>query len=325
MMVDLNTDIELKSYLIGLFTSDICTFNDHNIQIQCSNKELKDNIKYTLSNYFTTIYDNNLHYKLNIVCDSKLYTDLVESSKSYANYLQNCDSKWHFIRGFFDGCGYISIIEYSCKISSLNKEILSLIQNVCNVPCLHKDNYLIFEGINLIEFLGQLYTESNIKLDCKYNDFVNFLSRSKQSPLPSFKFVKTCPEAISPSKTNITDSGFDLHLIKKVKVVNNVYFYDTGIKVRPQIGYYFDLVARSSISKTGWMLANNVGIIDITYSGSILVCLVKVVPDAKELELPIKLVQLIPRNLIMMVPEEVDDLDNTSRGNGGFGSTDIKN
>jgi dUTP pyrophosphatase len=158
--------------------------------------------------------------------------------------------------------------------------------------------------------------------------------------LPVFKYAKTCDSARPPEKSRISDTGYDLHLIKKIKEVNGVHYFDTCIRVQPEYGYYFDLVGRSSISKTGWTLANNVGIIDMSYRGSIIVALVPSVDKPKDLELPCKLVQLIPRKVIIMdEPEEVIDiekterndtgglgsnqfLNNTKRGDGGFGSSD---
>jgi dUTP pyrophosphatase len=138
----------------------------------------------------------------------------------------------------------------------------------------------------------------------------------------SFNYKKTDPNAIAPSKAHPTDSGFDLHLIKKVKeLTTNVTLYDTGISVEPPPGYYFELVGRSSISKSGYMLANNVGIIDESYRGSIMAALIKVDPDAAPLEFPCRLVQLIPRQLVLMNPNEISELTETERGAGGFGSS----
>lgn len=138
----------------------------------------------------------------------------------------------------------------------------------------------------------------------------------------SFSYKKTDANAVPPSKAHPTDSGFDLHLIKKVKdLTSNVTLYDTGISVQPPAGYYFELVGRSSISKSGYMLANSVGIIDESYTGSIMAALIKVDPNAAPLELPCRLVQLIPRPLILMEPQEVSELTETARGDGGFGSS----
>lgn len=140
-----------------------------------------------------------------------------------------------------------------------------------------------------------------------------------------FEFSKDDKNAFPPFKNYKTDSGYDLVLIKKVKNYGDVILYDTGIKVRPPKGYYFDLVPRSSIIKTGHMLANSVGIIDCTYTGTIKVPLVKIHKDIHDLDLPQRLVQLIPRKLTHLEIKEVEDISNdTNRGDKGFGSSGHK-
>jgi len=137
----------------------------------------------------------------------------------------------------------------------------------------------------------------------------------------NFKYKKTLPGAIAPTKAHHEDSGFDLVLIKRLRKVSRVEYYDTGISVEPPPGYYFELYGRSSISKSGYMLANNVGIIDQNYRGSIVAALIKINSDAPELELPCKLIQMIPRQFIHLEPICVNELTDTDRGDGGFGST----
>jgi len=139
--------------------------------------------------------------------------------------------------------------------------------------------------------------------------------------MATFHFHKTLVDAVTPSKAHAEDSGFDLTLVQKIKEENGVAFYDTGIAVQPPPGYYFEVFGRSSISKSGWMLANNVGIIDSSYRGSIRVALVKVVATAPDITLPCKLVQMIPRQFVHLEPVEVDELTDTIRGEGGFGSS----
>lgn len=139
--------------------------------------------------------------------------------------------------------------------------------------------------------------------------------------MAQFQFKKTLPNAVAPTKAHATDSGFDLVLVEKIKEENGVVFYDTGIAVQPPPGYYFELVGRSSISKTGYMLANNIGIIDNDYRGSIKVALVKHNKDMPDLELPIRLVQIIPQIVRDITAMEVTELSDTVRGDGGFGST----
>jgi deoxyuridine 5'-triphosphate nucleotidohydrolase len=128
--------------------------------------------------------------------------------------------------------------------------------------------------------------------------------------------------AIPPKRTRPSDSGYDLWLIEKEKTFGNVTMYNTGVVVTPPSGYYFDMVPRSSIIKKGYMLANSVGIIDQGYTGEIKVPLMKTDPDAPELELPCKLVQLIPRKWYPFEPVPVEEIMSTNRQTGGFGSSD---
>jgi dUTP pyrophosphatase len=137
----------------------------------------------------------------------------------------------------------------------------------------------------------------------------------------SFQYKKVDPNAFAPFKERSSDSGFDLTLIKKVKTVGKTEFYDTGIQICPPRGFYFDLVPRSSITKTGYSLKNSVGVLDNEYRGNILVALIKDDPDADDLKLPIRLVQIIPREIKHFEAIQVDSLDESSRGSLGFGSS----
>lgn len=139
-----------------------------------------------------------------------------------------------------------------------------------------------------------------------------------------FLFKKTNPAALAPQKSRNSDSGYDLHLVEKISEGVSFVKYNTGIQVQPPEGMYFDMVVRSSLHKKGYMLANNVGIIDNEYRGDIIVVLYKMHDKVEELELPYRAVQIIPRHVIHRDFIEVPELDETSRGAGGFGSTDKK-
>jgi dUTP pyrophosphatase len=134
-------------------------------------------------------------------------------------------------------------------------------------------------------------------------------------------FKKTRLDAITPFKKLKEDSGYDLTLLEKIKTIGNVEMYETGIIIKPPSGYYFDMVPRSSIIKSGYILANSVGVIDSLYRGSIKVPLIKIDKNKPNLELPIRLVQLIPRKIEHFEIKEVKELDDTERGNNGFGSS----
>jgi deoxyuridine 5'-triphosphate nucleotidohydrolase len=134
---------------------------------------------------------------------------------------------------------------------------------------------------------------------------------------------KIRPDAIIPSKAHPLDSGFDISVVHIVKreFGPGVILYGTGLVVRPPDGYYIDLVARSSLCKAGWMIANCVGIIDAQYRGELCVSLTKIHGNAKPLELPARIGQIIIRELHVCDVEEVDEICSTQRGAGGFGSS----
>lgn len=142
-------------------------------------------------------------------------------------------------------------------------------------------------------------------------------------PALTFQYQKITSDAIEPKKGHMLDSGYDIHAtgIKKYDETNKTYYLTTGLKIRPPYGYYFELYPRSSLSKTGFILANSVGVIDQNYRGELIIALKKVVEEAEMPEFPWKPVQLIPKQFINLTPVETDELDETVRGEGGFGST----
>lgn len=244
-----------------------------------------------------------------------------------------------FVRGYFDTHGVMqkSMQNLKCTLKCTDAEFRSSIKSLVPVTCQEDDKGLTYHGVNVIEFLHALYKDTNYTdfnyLFSAYRDLLYAWKPTTKFLEPSlsklqytgdgmvFKYSKTLPEAIKPTKAHVTDTGYDLCLVKKVKEENGMVMYDTGIAVQPPIGYYFELVGRSSISKTGYIVANSIGIIDASYTGSLKVALIKINKKAPELHLPARLVQLIPRQLVHLDAMEVISLDNTQRGDGGFGST----
>lgn len=100
---------------------------------------------------------------------------------------------------------------------------------------------------------------------------------------------------------------------------------DTGVHVTPPAGYYIELVPNSRIAKTPFMVANSIGIIDPEYTGSMRVILNVVnslTPHDLAKFLPGNVVgQLILRKKHTATFTQVDELEDTQRGDGGFGST----
>ena len=106
---------------------------------------------------------------------------------------------------------------------------------------------------------------------------------------------------------------------------DHVFFIDTGVSVQLSQGYYLEVVPRSSIVKKDFIMANSVGIIDPDYRGRIFVPLRYLGEGSGEEAcrrlLEQRIAQMIVRRLEPCDIEIVDELDQTVRGEGGFGST----
>jgi len=232
--------------------------------------------------------------------------------------------KRFFILGFFNSCAIIQedpvSVSVTCDTSAFAQTISTYIKLSCKVD----EKVVTWEGVNAVDLFGSLYTKgykSKPLIKPVTNKITQMMNNKKLSRFPTFKWKKVLEEAVSPVKQRYSDTGFDLHLVAEIKRIGDVTFYDTGIQIQPEDGYYFDLVGRSSISKCGYMIANNVGIIDASYRGNIIVALLKYDKTCPDLELPCRMVQLIPRQLVLCDMEEVETLNTTERGVGGFGSS----
>lgn len=252
------------------------------------------------------------------------------------------DEQLDYFRGYFDTNGQVllSLHELDCIVKCISDEIKILFKEFFHeIPFNEYENKLVFRGVNAIEFMDSLYQNADYS---KYNhnyatykdvlycwkpntymerEMTQFAKFKYHYPSICFKFRKTLPDALAPEKAHVTDTGYDLHLVKKIKEENGMVLYDTGIAVQPPIGYYFELVGRSSISKSGYIMANSVGIIDASYTGSLKVALIKINKKMPDLEFPCRLVQLIPRQFVHLEPVEVEDINTTQRADGGFGSS----
>jgi len=294
---------ELHAYVMG------ASYNSNSKIMFTFDKE-KDNSK-----PFTLIRDVKTSYK---------------KCKIQLNQIRASDYISDFIRGFIENPHDTrpQILNDDMGVNySINKDIFpGIILNHPDVPkFVTTDTSYVWLDVNALEFVHFIY-HKNATHFCKHNKhnlIQKFPKDLYDNIYPFFKFVKSIPNAVTPSKNRYSDAGFDLTVVSKIKENKGVHYYDTGIKVQPPYGYYFDMVGRSSISKTGWMLANNIGIIDASYRGNIIVALVRVSEDVPEITLPMRLVQLIPRKLEIMDALEIDvnDLIATTRDESGFGSS----
>ena len=161
------------------------------------------------------------------------------------------------------------------------------------------------------------------------------------------KVKKLCDNAVIPTYAHSTDAGMDLYATSVFFDKNGNYVYGTGIAVEIPEGYVGLIFPRSSISKTDIFLTNAVGVIDSGYRGEITCKFkssIRMIKGIKNI-----IYSLFPRckfvrnvsidNLgkvysvgeriaqLIIIPypkiefQEVEELSETDRGKGGYGST----
>lgn len=138
------------------------------------------------------------------------------------------------------------------------------------------------------------------------------------------KFKKLYPEAITPTYAKEGDAGLDLTSIGfKFDCITNNFIHNTGIAIEIPNGYVGLIFPRSSLSKKDMFLTNHVGVIDSGYRGEIKFAFKELPVDGWPVTY--KAGERIGQLIIMPIPqielEEVNELSDTERGSGGYGST----
>jgi dUTP pyrophosphatase len=134
-------------------------------------------------------------------------------------------------------------------------------------------------------------------------------------------FKKLDPRATLPTRGSRASAGLDLYSIEAVSLEpGQRVIARTGLAVAIPEGFYGRLAPRSGLAtKAG--LDVLAGVIDADYRGEI-GCLLQNAGQSKiELAENSKVCQLIIEKIITPRAVWADDLDDTERGHGGFGST----
>ncbi len=118
------------------------------------------------------------------------------------------------------------------------------------------------------------------------------------------------------------DAGLDLFIIKKqmIKPGETIRIH-LGIACETLENKPYFLMPRSSISKTPLRLCNSIGLIDAGYRGEIMAAVDHIKEKPYTIESGQRLFQLVSIDGSAIDFELVDELSDTDRGGGGFGST----
>lgn len=144
------------------------------------------------------------------------------------------------------------------------------------------------------------------------------------------KIKKLTENAIIPKSATEESGGLDLYACffgdDELKVAPaQTLMMHTGIAIAIPKGYIGCIFARSGISaKRGLRPANCVGVIDSDYRGEVMVALHNDSCEEQRIENNERIAQLVIMPYLPVTLNEVKELDETNRGDGGFGSSGRK-
>ena len=149
------------------------------------------------------------------------------------------------------------------------------------------------------------------------------------------KFKKLTPNAKAPVMANPGDACYDV-CATAFKQEAGVIIVSTGLAFAIPPGYEMQVRSRSGLGSKGVFVTNGIGTIDSGYRGEVKVLLSSVGGNAflsdfdkvlkianVEIKVGDRVAQLAIREVPPSVMMEVEDLDETERGTGGFGSTGL--
>lgn len=159
------------------------------------------------------------------------------------------------------------------------------------------------------------------------------------------RFKRLHPDAVVPFKKYPEDFCYDVVATSEQEIAPNVWKYGIGlafeIQGKPEdlvvenefgkellriqqdrkVNVSLDLRPRSSIYKTGMVLSNSVGTVDDLYRGEVSAIFYHVFPDMPRYRVGDRIGQIKLGITLPLEFEEVDELGQTARGDGGYGST----
>ena len=145
---------------------------------------------------------------------------------------------------------------------------------------------------------------------------------------PKVNVKKLRDGAVIPTYGSAYAAGADLYACtgESVSIApGETKFIPTGIAMEIPVGYAGFIYARSGIAcKRGLAPANKVGVIDADYRGEIMVALHNHGTEAASIDDGERVAQLVIAPYLTVMFEEADELCDTVRGEGGFGSTGKK-
>lgn len=182
---------------------------------------------------------------------------------------------------------------------------------------------------NTIYACQHVYKEVSYKMVYRLDRIVEgIISREfNAKKTPVFKLKRLTETAKLPERAHVTDSGFDLFSDEDTFTLGpncRHYCVRTGVAIALPYGYEAQVRPKSGLAlNQGLTVLNTPGTIDLNYRGEIGVIIYNTSKNPVVIERGQKIAQLVIAPVSYMKYEVVDELDETDRGEGGFGSTGV--
>lgn len=187
------------------------------------------------------------------------------------------------------------------------------------------------ESINAMkEIIDSEDSLSERKLDM-LKLFINYIENITKeffaNPRPQIpvKIKKLRPDAVIPKYAHIEDAGADVYATEDITIKPNAtVVVPLGFATSFSPCYRIQVVPRSGLSlKTKMRIANAPGTIEGNYRGEYGVIIDNISGVSIEIKKGDRIAQIMIELNYMMVFEEVDELEDSDRGTGGFGSSGV--
>lgn len=141
--------------------------------------------------------------------------------------------------------------------------------------------------------------------------------------MPTLSVRKLDTDAVLPTRANPGDAGLDLYAIQDTYLTETPVAVPTGIAIEIPTGYAGFVQPKSGLTLKG--VGVILGLIDSGYRGELKVMMYSLYPDQhQQLVKHSKIAQLVLVKIGEFDPVEVHSLNDTVRGDNGFGSSGYK-
>lgn len=148
----------------------------------------------------------------------------------------------------------------------------------------------------------------------------------QRASIPEIRFQRIYNQGLNygklPTRATAGSAGWDIYSAEDVLICpGRTMTVSTGLKIAVPFGYEAQVRSRSGLALSGLVVANSPGTIDSDYRGELKVIIHNTTDVVKEIKIGDRIAQLVLAPVQDCLIVDVESLDSTERGDGGFGST----